>query len=75
MSSKDLAEARLALSISQMLEELNSLLWETVSNNEIGTEDNNDGTYLFSTFPSVDIQNSLGKRLCPKEDSTIGARR
>lgn len=28
MNSKDLAEARLALSISQMLEELNSLLWD-----------------------------------------------
>jgi hypothetical protein len=32
-------------------------------------------TFLFSTFPCLDIQNSLGKNHCLKENGTIEARR
>jgi len=32
-------------------------------------------TFLFSTFPCLDIQNSLGKNLCPKDNGTIELRR
>jgi hypothetical protein len=32
-------------------------------------------TFLFSTFPCLDIQNSLDKKSCPKENGTIETRR
>ncbi len=31
-------------------------------------------TFIFSTFPCLDIQNSLDKKGCPKENATIEAR-